>query len=297
MSADTPQDSELKQLLADTAALRRRYRTASQEEPPTQLDEAIRAAARREVRARPYPARSRLPASWRIPASIAAVVVVSVTLTVMVAQHDAQLPVATEQPAPAPALGAGAAKDQAEAASASGALKEKGGRDFAKGVVQARRPAGGAPASPDASTVAPVEKLERSVAPEVKSPIGAAGTDLRAEPSRALAPAKPAPAATPAAAAGANSTPAQSTAQEGTVKAAAEEAVSAQPVARKRAQANFAEADSRSSPWENNPQAWLAHIEELRAAERNEDAAVSFRAFRTRYPDYRLPAGFVAPGP
>jgi hypothetical protein len=59
-------------------------------------------------------------------------------------------------------------------------------------------------------------------------------------------------------------------------------------------------ADSNSGPsakpWEQDPRAWLKHVEELRAAGRVEDAKASFKAFRSRYPDYPLPAGFVVPG-
>ncbi len=297
MSADTPQDRELEQLLADTAALRRRYRAASQEEPPAQLDEAIRAAARKDVRARPHPAGSRLGTSWRIPASIAAVLVVSVTLTVMVAQHDAQLPVAREQPAPAPPLGAEAPKEQAEAASVSDAFKQTARPHPAKSAAQDRPQAARPPASSEAPAATAVEKRERPVTPEGKTPIAPAGVASRAEPTSAQAPAKPAvPATTPAAAAGANFSPAQPTLEEGAAKATVEGTVSAQPLAKRRMQASPAEADS-GSPWEKDPQAWLQHIEELRAAGRTEDAAVGFRAFRSRYPDYRLPAGFVAPGP
>lgn len=306
MSADTPQDSELKQLLADTAALRRRYRAVSQEEPPAQLDEAIRAAARRDVRARPRAAGSRLGTSWHIPASIAAVVVVSVTLAVMVAQHDTQLPVAKDQPTPTPARGAEAARDQAEAAPASGALKAKAQPEAVKRAVQAPPQAAGPPASSEASTATAVEKLERSMVPvakqgpeakqvpEAKKPIAPTGIELRVEPSPARAPAETAP---PTPAAAPNAIPAPPALQEGTPKATAEGTASALPLAKRRTLASPAEADSSGSPWEKDPQGWLGHIEELRAAGRSEDAAISFRAFRTRYPDYQLPAGFVAPGP
>jgi len=48
--------------------------------------------------------------------------------------------------------------------------------------------------------------------------------------------------------------------------------------------------------WEQDPKAWLKHIEELRTAGLIEDAKASFKAFRSRYPDFPLPAGFVVPG-
>ena len=60
------------------------YRTAAREEPPPALDDAIRAAARRAVASRPQRASSSFIRSWRVPLSIAAVMVLSVSLvTVM----------------------------------------------------------------------------------------------------------------------------------------------------------------------------------------------------------------------
>ena len=71
-----------------------RYRESSVDEPSATVDDAIRAAARREVSARPRLAGSPFSASWRIPLSIAAVVLVSVTLTLLLVDHKAHLPVA-----------------------------------------------------------------------------------------------------------------------------------------------------------------------------------------------------------
>jgi hypothetical protein len=91
VSSPGPDDRELEQLLSETAGLRQRYR-ASPEEPPVALDDAIRAAARREVHARPRLAGSPFSGSWRVPLSIAAVVLVSATLTVMLVERDAYRP-------------------------------------------------------------------------------------------------------------------------------------------------------------------------------------------------------------
>jgi hypothetical protein len=55
------------------------YRAAAGEMPPAPLDDALRAAARREVGSGPQP---RLPA-WRMPLSLAAVVLLSVTVVLM----------------------------------------------------------------------------------------------------------------------------------------------------------------------------------------------------------------------
>ena len=66
--------------------LDRAYRAGAREEPPAHLDAAILAAARREVGARPRAASARLRA-WRVPVSIAAVVVLSVSLATLVREE------------------------------------------------------------------------------------------------------------------------------------------------------------------------------------------------------------------
>ena len=66
--------------------LDRAYRAGAREEPPAHLDAAILAAARREVGARPRPVSARLRA-WRVPVSIAAVVVLSVSLVTLVREE------------------------------------------------------------------------------------------------------------------------------------------------------------------------------------------------------------------
>jgi resuscitation-promoting factor RpfA len=56
------------------------YRAAPRDEPPAALDEAILAASRRAVAAQPRLAGSLFSRSWRVPMSIAAVIVLSVSL-------------------------------------------------------------------------------------------------------------------------------------------------------------------------------------------------------------------------
>ena len=290
MSLDTPKDRDLEELLAEAGALRQQYRVASQEEPPVTLDEAIRAAARREVRSRPLTIGSAFGGSWRVPASIAAVVVVSVTVAVMVSQHDARLPAPREQPSSGLPAVVGIPKDQAEPAPGYRRAKEQPKDDAAKAPPQAPP----SPAVPARSSPAPAEAaIEKSeIPPKAESPIGGTATE-RDERLRTQTPAKTAlPPATAA-----NATAAPPPAQEAAAKATADGPVSGQALNKERARSNFAEVESKVSPWEKDPQTWLAHIEELRAAGRMQDAEASFRAFRSRYPDYQLPAGFVAPVP
>jgi hypothetical protein len=67
----------------------RTWREASHDEPPAALDDAIRAAARQAVHARPRPiAGSPFGSRWRVPLSVAAVLVVSATVTLLVAERE-----------------------------------------------------------------------------------------------------------------------------------------------------------------------------------------------------------------
>ena len=295
MSADTPKDRDLEELLGATDALRQQYHVASQEEPPTRLDEAIRAAARREVRARPLTIGPGFGASWRIPASIAAVVVVSVTVAVMVSRHEGQLRAIGEQPASGVPAETRTSKDQAEPAPARGATKKQSEGDAAEATLRLRPPAAvPAPTAP-VPVEGPIDKSERAA--EIDSQIGRTATE-RGEPLHAQAPSSTGlSAAAESASPAANATMAAPPASETTAKATADGTVSAQSLAKKRALSDSAGAEQKESPWEKDPQTWLAHIEELRSAGRIQDAEANFRAFRSRYPDFRLPAGFVAPVP
>ena len=67
--------------------LDRLYRETVREEPPARLDAAIFAAARREVGARPHAVSAPRLRAWRVPISIAAVVVLSVSLVTLVREE------------------------------------------------------------------------------------------------------------------------------------------------------------------------------------------------------------------
>jgi hypothetical protein len=63
------------------------YRDASQEPPPAHLDDAILAAAKREVRARPK-SLSPFSTKWTLPFSLAAVIVLSVSVVTLVKKES-----------------------------------------------------------------------------------------------------------------------------------------------------------------------------------------------------------------
>lgn len=83
MKPTLPEDRELK----DTAAqVSEHYRADAQDEPPAELDSAIRAAAHREVK---KPRRGR---NGQLPASIAAMLAIGVSLVLLVRDHEPPLP-------------------------------------------------------------------------------------------------------------------------------------------------------------------------------------------------------------
>jgi len=109
-----PEDRELDALLARSGRVHAAWREASAEEPPGALDDAIRAAARRAVHAGPRPRHGSFAARWRVPLSIAALLVVSATLTLLLAERGEHVPGTDLRQAPALAP-----RDQATEADAS----------------------------------------------------------------------------------------------------------------------------------------------------------------------------------
>jgi hypothetical protein len=84
------------------AQLTAMYRAAGQDAPPAALDAAILAAARREVAARPRPADYSFGRAWRAPLSIAAVIVLSVSLVTLMREEAPELAAPPRADAPPP---------------------------------------------------------------------------------------------------------------------------------------------------------------------------------------------------
>src|SRR5229473_5111649 len=108
MKPMSPEEQELEELRSDLSG---RYRAGSTEEPRAHLDAAILAAAWREV------ARSRFTRNWHWPASIAAVLVIGVSLALMTSEIEDPLPPADKS--------AGVAADKAKQAVPALALKQE----------------------------------------------------------------------------------------------------------------------------------------------------------------------------
>jgi hypothetical protein len=318
-------DADLDAFLTRASELQRRWREAAQDEPPASLDDQVRAAARRAAGAGPRSLRAPFATRWRVPLSIAAVVVVSATVTLMVADRSEHLPGtrSDDMQAAAPAAEPSVAQSEETADEA---------RDLAPAAGSREAPP--AAASPPTST--PDERrrrdLDARMAQEAQPPAQAA----QREPHRSAAPVPPpspqaemaekdatgdAP-ASPAAQMGDSASapqPRAATDSAGKVleaqKAAPPAAAPAEaegfgtaeppppsvPAAGARAKRESSErlerpgsADTLSHAAEdaarNDPQRWIERIRALRRAGKSAEAEESLRDFRRQHPAYPLPA-------
>ena len=145
----------------------RLYREAGGDTPPARLDAAILAAAHREVGARPRPLSSTLR-RWRVPVSIAAVVVLSVSLVTLVEEEGGDRFTEIPPVAPRPAL-------QQEASPPGPAATAEAGREDRSAQRQPERTA-----APAASTLAPTAPPSRPTAPVEARPAPADAAGGRA---------------------------------------------------------------------------------------------------------------------
>jgi hypothetical protein len=311
-------------------ALARAWREASGDEPPGRLDDAIRAAARRAVQAGPHPAGRSFVQRWRVPLAIAALLVVSASLTLMISERDAHLPTAAQAPA--------AAEASKQAAPAAGTIAQQP-PSAPPERAQSRVRAAGTPTTPPAAAPAGVspEAAERKDAGEAAGWREADSPDaaLRAVPSTAE-PAASANVEAPAPAAPAMREEAAPIAREETAPVAREEAApagagaarvtGAEPadeLRKKRESASDFESIMREAQTSDEaeqppgrarlklqarpsapaalrdaepaPEQWIDRIRELRRQGHMAEAEASLEQFRERYPDFALPADLAPP--
>jgi hypothetical protein len=238
------------------------YRAAAREEPPRDLDERILAAAHRAVDARPSPVRRSFAQRWRVPVAIAATVLLSATVTLMVYESD-QTTLLKKRGA--------LDKIQEESVPPAAPTGETGA---------ARAPA--APAAEGALRQSRPSELEGSSANEAKR---------KAAPS----PAEPARLGTPAAAQAPQSGGAQRSLMEKR-EAAAPAPAPAPSLSRERTLADRptgrSERDATSGTAQSalqSPDDWLAEIRRLKQAGRIDEANRLLAEFRARFPDHPLP--------
>jgi hypothetical protein len=275
--------------------LARLYREAAHESPPAHLDAAILAAARREAGSRPRSMASALR-RWHVPVSVAAVVVVSVTLVILVREEEmavrpmqAPVPAAVSPggEATAPQTPPAPGEDTKEAAQlrrAAPVLQRQELRDDMKSSAalgkredQARVEPGPHPSSGMAAVATP-----EPAAKSLPEPFGAASPGLAEE--------RAAPAAADTVAAGRLESAPAAASEPDRPAPGARRAISATPEMTVRAIGK-----SRPAVWEGfekePPEKWLARIEELRRQGRSAEAEEMLSEFKRRFPEHPRAAG------
>jgi hypothetical protein len=304
-------DPRLAQLLA----------AASREEPPAALDAAILAAARREVNARPLaaggdgeagvpPVRAlHVKRNWYVPVSIAAVLVLSVSLVTLVHQEKgdelAQPPVATSPlpKASAPVAEPPAAKPDSALSDAVSAQPKLAEDKRAEAAAVAKAPA--APESyaepagkqraekREAPTDSAVSAARRDQAASVvtreQGPAGATADAQQVAPGTAMggisaAPRSPA-ASAPARERRAEPFPAVVGEREASVPAA-----SPPPAPAARPAPALRQMAKRAVLWrgleDQPPEKWLERLAEFKRDNRQTDADELLAEFRRRFPEH-----------
>jgi len=273
--------------------LDRLYREAAREAPPAHLDAPILAAARRDAGARPRSLTSTLR-RWHVPVSIAAVVIVSVSLVILVSEEGGEQIVPAPVPAVAPPAG------EAAAPATQPALVEA--------ARETTQPQPAAPAPPrrgsrdDAEAPAVLGKLADSARSE-PGPPAVSGTGAVATPESAAKPLPQPFRATPRVAEE-RAAPSPADAVTAGRMAGALSAPSEPPVARSSAEAPQAESTARAMQSKSTeqdrlpvwhgfekepPRKWLERIGELKRQGRAAEAEEMQSEFKRRFPEHPLP--------
>jgi len=250
MKPMSPEEQELEE---QRSRLSGHYRAGSTEEPPAHLDAAILAAARREVE------RARFARKWHLPASIAAVLVIGVSLALMTSE--------IEDPLPPPDTSAGVAANEARQAAPALAMKQESQARPASrpGIERESRP------SRERSA-----RSDREADTRQNSAAGHAD-------SAAAAPSVAAPAPAPALQQFEAAAPSESVAEQKSALADSAQGKRATAALRKEETA-----PSSATP-ADAPEEWLKRIEDLLRNGKTAPAREQLAEFRKRYPDYRLP--------
>jgi resuscitation-promoting factor RpfA len=272
------------------------YRDTPRDEPPSALDDRIRAAARRAVGASPRSLEAEAQAQrrrsflarWRTPVSIAATVVLAVTLTLMILEeeqrprYDGPASTLSQEPAPeAPTSESGrvGAMQDARPGEDQKAMKQKGATSPSPQAQQPARPSSppqareerftAAPQTPQAEPApVPRETLERR---RSAPPVPGASTDSAAAAAPPVL-------------------------ERDSTRGSAPAPDVSEPLRRDRALERPArahrEAASTNAP-PRSPDEWIEAIRRLKTQGLDAEATAEIAEFRRRYPDYTLPPDLV----
>ena len=284
--------------------LSRRYRDLAREEPPRALDDAILAAARREVRSHPAPlvapsGRRR----WFVPVAAAAVIVLSAVVTLHVQREQpgidspeyAPPPAARKDEAPPPAVA-----PRAEMREEQVAPKAKKDIDALYSKVEPQK---GQPerrqrqAAPAPEPVAPSQAPAGEPSPLARAPVEAKPAEQeRFSPDPGRVAAAPAPPPAPQAQVQPSAPAAQPAPRAADSAGAAAGAAPPAAAENRRAfgglrdsprldQRTLAKREAQVEP----PEKMLERIATLRREGRDKEADDLYAEFKRRYPDYRIP--------
>ena len=278
------------------AGLTALYRAAAREEPPPALDDAIRAAARRAVSSQPRRMSAPFIRSWRVPLSIAAVMVLTVSLVTIMREEAPEImmsPGGVRLPDDADQMRAGPVADAGESTTAVPKVL----------APRAQRSDSGEPKPPAQTGSSEIDLRGNRVSPDPASgsrkDMAAAGrmeADAPTAPAlaeRAIPEAFPGDVGMRDNKVGVPAEKRRQSAKEEAPRpsARAAEAVTGIPVpapvpATVPGLAAGAAAEVKDLP----PDQWLERIDELRRQGKLEEAKRSLAEFRRRHPDYELPA-------
>lgn len=291
------------------------YRRLGEEPPPQALDAAILAASRRAVGAGPRRAGASRVRRWTLPVSVAAVVVLTVSLVVRMQLERPDLealptfglekqardakqppPVTSQRDEPARAEpevkteGMPSTAAQESIATLAPAAPAPAAAPPAPAEAKRNELAGGEPKA-KADAVRSAAERERRTARAPSAPAPAA-----APPARQFVPEPPAPKSAPAESvpppvAGAVRAPASpSAAEDRAAQALREDSAAAGRLASGAALEDRAQlAPEAAGKKEESPREWLERIARLRREGHVKEADDSLAEFRRRHPDYEIP--------
>ena len=258
------------------------YRDASREQPPVEIDERIRAAARRAVSVRPRSleahaatvARRSWSARWRVPLSLAATVVLAVTVTLLMQEEEGrklreESPAAVSVPEPQTPAQPGtpppvSQPSQPESATASQQAKRSQSAPAASPSVAEDAARRAERMVPESSSRAFERPREPTREPATLPPVADSAAPTRERDAMQVAPEAPS---------GSDFT---------------------RPLSSDRANAERPNRELRSATAGasagRTAEQWIEEIRRLKNQGRDAEAAAELAEFRRRFPDYSLPS-------
>lgn len=270
MKPASPEQRELEDLAAEVCA---RYRDADAAQPSARIDAAILEAARHTAR-RPG------KRNWHLPASVAAMLVIGVSLALLTSEIED----------PLPPLDPGAGSGVGDAASDAGAERPVAERPGADRPGAERRAEPAAKAQPDTAEALFGREAGERLSRE-RSTREQAGLEYRAP--QPVGPERDAGPAAPAAPTAAQAQPAIGSPPSGASALRQREAPAEIELQGRSAAGEAAKpaSESAASRPDGAPADWLRRIEALLREGRKAEAEQELARFRQRHPDYPLPPG------